>query len=86
MTKGTEEEQVQSAQRVESFLKDESVKTALLELDRAYYNEFKLAVTEETRRIAQAKAAVLTDFALELRTVVDTGKLIAANNVRRDRK
>lgn len=79
----TDDEQVRLSDRIESFLKDEGVKTAIGELEKRYFGEFKLAASDDARRLAQAKAVVLTDLALELRAVVDRGTTIKNNNVKK---
>ena len=82
----TDEEQVRLSDRIESFVKDEGVKGALNELEKRYFTDFKNAKTDDERRSAQAKVVVLTDFAIELKSIVDRGTVIKNNNVKKDQR
>lgn len=66
---------IDAARRVDAFLKDEAIATALGRLERRYYEEFKQADSAETRIRAWAKASVLDGFLLELQIVKDSGEL-----------
>lgn len=65
---------IQAAIRVDAFLKDDAIATALGRLERRYYEEFKQAKSSEDRVRSWAKANVLDDFLHELQIVKDTGE------------
>ncbi len=79
----SEEQQLYDKERIEAFLKDESVVLVLDSMEALYYLEFKQAVTSDDRVRAWAKAHYLDDFKAGLRTVVNNGHLL---QVERDRK
>ena len=63
-----------AANRVKNFLEDEAVAEALGLLDRQYYEEFRESKTPETRLEAWAKAKVLADFAVRMRSIMEDGE------------
>lgn len=68
------EQAIQTAARVDQFLKDEAIAGALSRMERRYYEEFKAADSAEKRVTAWAKAHNLDDFLAELRIVISTGE------------
>lgn len=68
------EEEIREAARVEEFLNDDVIQGALGRLERLYYEEFKLAMSDEARVMAQAKARVRDDVVTELQRIVRNGE------------
>lgn len=78
----TEEETIGAAQRVANFVNDEAVIAAFARLDKSYYDEFK----KDGGVTAWAKARALDDLRDELTSVVDNGRKVAADSIRRNRR
>lgn len=74
----TEHEQIEAGRRVEQFLADDAVKGAISKLNDAYYLEFKSATDDADMQRAWAKARVMEDFALSLRSIMDNGTVAKA--------
>ena len=71
--------------RVEAFLADDAVAGALVKMEQEYVRAWRAATTVEEREAEHAKMRVLDDFRLELRTIVDRGKMSAATVARAER-
>lgn len=75
----------EAADRLDAFLKDESVQEAIELLKKSYYASFIAAQSDDDRRLAQAKAVVIGDFEAMLRAVVDAGTRETLEQEQRDR-
>jgi hypothetical protein len=79
----TADETLSRARRLDEFLRDEIVSSALSRMERQYYEEFKRAKGSDDRVIAYAKAHVLDQFLNELRTVASAGEAVTLQPTRK---
>ncbi len=70
--------------RIREFLADDVVKAALQVLKERSYKDFLSATTAEERLNAQAKALVLDDFVVALKSVADAGERASIERERRE--
>lgn len=70
-----DEKAIATAARLRAFLADDAVKGAMQGLERKYVTEWRQATTVEGRENAHAKMCVLEDFALQLMSINDAGKV-----------
>lgn len=65
---------IEHAKRIEQFLNDDVVQTAMEVIGKKAYEEFLNATTEDARRMAQAKGIVAREFQDALHGVVQAGE------------
>lgn len=77
------EEQIRDSQRIDAFLKDPAIESALSRMERRYYEEFLGAENGEQRAKAQGKALTLKDLERELKSILDAGEMETIRLARR---
>ena len=68
-----ETQQIDDGRRVEAFLADSAVKSAMDKLKSQYFSEFMAAEGVDDTMLVKAKVKVLEDFTVELLKTVHTG-------------
>jgi hypothetical protein len=68
-----EQEQIDSGERVKTFVLDPAVAGAIARLASQNYDEFKKAVTDDEVRMAHARGVVLDGFVDALQGIIDVG-------------
>ena len=74
-----------TAQRIELFLKDDAVQAAISAMKEQNYKLFLGATTAEARAMAQAQAIVLEGFETMLRATVSAGERERLEQEQRER-
>lgn len=81
----TLEERIAHAKRLQQFLADPLVATALTALERRYYEEYLSADSSEKRVTAWAKGNVLRDLNGALKAVLDDGEMAKDEKNRKEK-
>ena len=73
-------------ERIAQFIKDEAIQEALANMREANYGLFRIATTEEERRMAQARAVVLETFEQSMRVIIGAGERERLERERAERR
>lgn len=82
----TEQEKIDTAGRIEAFVKDPDVQGAIARLASENYNNFKAAKSDDEIRMAHAKGVVLDSFIDELQGIVDKGHVAKIQRNEQERR
>lgn len=82
----TEQEKIDTSQRIQRFLEDPFVAGALKRMEEDNYQDFKDAESADEMRIAKARADVLGTFCGHLKGIKEEGSALRTQQEKREQR